>query len=49
MTALAVYLSARQPKLYQASADVFLNTQNLAASLSDIQPPYVDPVRAAET
>ncbi len=49
MTALAVYLSARQPKLFEASADVFLNTQNLAASLSDIQPPYVDPVRAAET
>jgi polysaccharide biosynthesis transport protein len=48
-TAAAVFLSSRQPKLYQASADVFLNTQNLAASLSDIQPPYVDPVRAAET
>lgn len=48
-TALAVYLSVRQPKLYEASADVFLNGQNLAASLADIQPAYVDPQRTAET
>lgn len=47
--ALAVYLSLRQPKLYEASADVFLNGQNLAASLADIQPAYVDPQRTAET
>ena len=46
---LAVYLSHRQTRLYESSADVFLNTQNLAASLSNIQPIYVDPQRAAET
>jgi capsular exopolysaccharide synthesis family protein len=49
ITALAVYVSLRQTRLYEASADVFLNTQNLAASLSNIQPVYVDPQRAAET
>ena len=49
ITALAVYVSLRQTRLYEASADVFLNTQNLAASLSNIQPAYVDPQRAAET
>jgi len=49
VTGLAVYLSLRQTRLYEASADVFLNTQNLAASLSNIQPFYVDPQRAAET
>jgi polysaccharide biosynthesis transport protein len=49
VTGLAVYLSLRQTRLYEASADVFLNTQNLAASLSNIQPIYVDPQRAAET
>jgi polysaccharide biosynthesis transport protein len=48
-TAAVVYVSLRQPRLYQATADVFLNTQNLAASLSSIQPVYVDPQRAAET
>jgi capsular exopolysaccharide synthesis family protein len=43
------YLSVRQNKLYQASAFVFLNSQNLAASLSNVQLPYSDPVREAET
>jgi len=45
----AYYVSERQEKLYQASADVFLGTQNLAATLSNVTQPYVDPVRAAQT
>ena len=47
--AAGYYLSVRQTKLYQASAYVFLNSQDLAASLSNVQLPYVDPVRQAET
>jgi capsular exopolysaccharide synthesis family protein len=47
--AAAVYLSLRQQPLYQSSAEVFLNNQNLAASLSNVSLPYVDPTRAAET
>ncbi|MFY9580037.1 MAG: AAA family ATPase, partial [Gaiellaceae bacterium] len=49
VTAAAVYLSSRQKPLYQSSAQVFLNTQNLAATLSNVQLPYVDPTRSADT
>jgi polysaccharide biosynthesis transport protein len=45
----AVYLSLHQTRLYQASADVFLNTQNPATSVSNVQPVSEDPQRAAET
>jgi capsular exopolysaccharide synthesis family protein len=48
-TAAAVYLSMRQTPLYSSSADVFLNTQNLAAVLSNVQIPSTDPTRVAET
>jgi capsular exopolysaccharide synthesis family protein len=47
--AAGYYLSVRQTKLFQASAYVFLNSQDLAASLSNVQLPYVDPIREAET
>jgi succinoglycan biosynthesis transport protein ExoP len=49
LTATALLLSLRQPRLYQASADVFLSGQDLAASLSAIQLPSVDPVRQSAT
>jgi capsular exopolysaccharide synthesis family protein len=48
-TTAAVYASLRQQSLYRASSDVFLSTQDLVAALSNVQLPYVDPVRAAET
>jgi capsular exopolysaccharide synthesis family protein len=49
VTAGAVYASLRQEKLYQASADVFLDTQNLAAGLANVQLPDADPVRQGLT
>jgi tyrosine-protein kinase len=45
----ATYLSARKEKLYRASADVFLSSQNLGYALSNVYPPYVDPVREGQT
>jgi succinoglycan biosynthesis transport protein ExoP len=45
----AVWLSLQQQRLYQASADVFLNSQNLASILSNVPLPYADPVRGATT
>jgi polysaccharide biosynthesis transport protein len=48
-TAAAVYESTRQPALYVSSADVFLNTQNLASTLANVTAPYTDPVRDAAT
>jgi succinoglycan biosynthesis transport protein ExoP len=47
--AAGYYVSVRQTKLFQASANVFLNSSDLAASLSNVQLPYVDPVRESET
>ena len=41
-TAAAYYFSSRQEKLYRASADVYLNTQNLAYALSNVTLPSVD-------
>jgi succinoglycan biosynthesis transport protein ExoP len=49
VTATALLLSLRQPRLYEASADVFLSGQDLAASLSPIQLPSADPVRESAT
>ena len=49
ITAAAYFVSERQEKLYQASSDVFLGTQNLGATLANVALPYVDPVRAAQT
>ena len=45
----AAYASHRQEKLFKSSADVFLSNQNLAASLSNVQLPNVDPTREAAT
>jgi polysaccharide biosynthesis transport protein len=45
----AVVLSKRQENLYRASADIFLSSQDLAYALSNVYPPYVDPVRASAT
>jgi polysaccharide biosynthesis transport protein len=49
VTAAAYFVSERQEKLYEASADVFLGTQNLGAVLTNAPQPSVDPVRAAQT
>ena len=49
VTAAAVYASMREKPLYQSSAKVFLNNQSLAGSVSNVNLPYVDPVRDAET
>lgn len=52
ITGCAVFLSLRQPPLYQASSQVLLKYQNLAANLSGIQDfsgVYQDPTRIAQT
>lgn len=52
ITGCAVFLSLRQPPLYQASSQVLLKYQNLAANLTGIQDfsgVYQDPTRIAET
>jgi Mrp family chromosome partitioning ATPase/capsular polysaccharide biosynthesis protein len=49
---LAVFFSIRQDPLYEASARVLLNDQNLASGLTgleDVSPIAEDPVRAAQT
>jgi succinoglycan biosynthesis transport protein ExoP len=46
----AVYLSLRQPALYQASADVLVNADNLSANLVNINDPsQLDPDRRLRT
>jgi tyrosine-protein kinase len=45
----ALFISLREAKLYQSSADVFLGTPNFAATLSNVQLPAQDPVRQAAT
>jgi Mrp family chromosome partitioning ATPase/capsular polysaccharide biosynthesis protein len=47
--AAAVFFSLRQERLYQASADVLVKRQDLAASLSGISSPYEDPARFVQT
>ena len=49
--AAAVLLSLRQPPLYEASAEVLLSRQNLAATLTGTQDPtvYQQAERVAET
>lgn len=49
VAAAVLLLSLRQPRLYEASADVFLSSRDLAASLSNVQLPTVDPVRNSAT
>lgn len=49
ITAVALLLSLRQPRLYEASADVFLSGRDLAASISNVQLPSVDPIRESAT
>lgn len=48
-TAGAVFLSLRQERLYRASSDVFLNSQDLVAALSNVLVSYFDPVRDSQT
>jgi uncharacterized protein involved in exopolysaccharide biosynthesis len=48
-TAGAVGYSLHQQKLYSASAQVLLNSQNLAAEISNVTVPNVDPARVAQT
>ena len=45
----AVYASMRETSLYRSSADVFLNTQNIASTLANVPAPSTDPVRDAAT
>ncbi len=47
--AAAVFFSLRQQRLYEASADVLVKRQDLAASLSGIPSPYQDPARFVQT
>ena len=49
VTGTVVYASLRQAKLYRASADVFLGTQSLASTVSNVPVPSTDPVRQAAT
>jgi succinoglycan biosynthesis transport protein ExoP len=48
-TAAAVFLSLRQERLYRSSAEVFLNSQDLVAALSNVAVSYFDPVRDSQT
>ncbi len=48
-TGAAVFASSRETPLYQSSSEVFLSTQDLAATLSNVQAPSSDPVRDAAT
>jgi succinoglycan biosynthesis transport protein ExoP len=48
-TAGAVFLSLQQGRLYRASAQVFLNSQDLVTALAGVGYSYVDPVRESET
>ena len=45
----AYVVSARQTALYQASAQVYLSSQDLAGALTGISAPYVDEQRLADT
>ena len=47
--ATAYVLSARQPAVYKASADVYLSSEDLAGALTGIPAAYVDEVRLADT
>ena len=49
--AAALFFSARQTALYQSSAEVFINKENIASALTGIQDTtlFVDEERAAET
>ena len=46
---VAYALSARQPAVYQASAEVYLSTEDLAAALTGITASYVDESRMTAT
>src|SRR5574338_314230 len=45
----AYFYSARQPAKYQASAQVYLSSQDLAGALTGISSGYVDQTRLADT
>ena len=45
----AYFYSARQPAQYQASAQVYLSSQDLAGALTGISSTYVDQPRLADT
>jgi tyrosine-protein kinase len=47
--ATAYLYSARQPAQYQASAQVYLSSQDLAGALTGISTGYVDQIRLADT
>jgi polysaccharide biosynthesis transport protein len=49
MPAAAIFFSLRQQHLYQASSEVLVKRQDLAASLSGITSPYEDPARFIQT
>jgi Mrp family chromosome partitioning ATPase/capsular polysaccharide biosynthesis protein len=46
---LAYVFTARQPAQYEASAQVYLSTEDLASALTGITPQYVDQQRLADT
>ena len=45
----AYVLSARQPAQYQASAQVYLSSEDIAGALTGISASYVDPVQLADS
>ena len=49
LAVLAFAISLGQTKRYQASADVFLGSQNVSSNLSAVDQIFRDPVRAVET
>ena len=49
MTVGAVLLSVRQEALFEANADVFIDTKNIGSSLADVTQSQVDPRRVLDT
>jgi len=45
----ALYLASRETTLYSSTAEVFLNTEDPAAAISNVQTPATDPVRDEAT
>lgn len=49
LTVAAVLLSVRQESLYEASAEVFIDTKNVGSSLADLGQSGVEPLRVMDT
>ena len=49
LTTIAYVMSVRQEALYQASADVFIDTKNVGSSLASVTQSFIAPDRVLET